>query len=172
MENIKEYQNWTSLDFYTKELKEWIWKLFRKVHARIGHVEEDLAKVRETSKVDYELIGNKTPDQKYEYVLYETITGEEHGKIVIDPSVGIHTVNWYDGSLQTAEFAKVYRWAGNRGDWVSNTESKWKNCLVFGKITESDGTVTDCVWAGNKDYIYETGTVCWDEPEFEGSERP
>ena len=24
----------------------------------------------------------------------------------------------------------------------------------------------------NKDYIYETGAVYWDEPEFEGSERP
>ena len=139
MSDIKKYQNWSGLEEYTKEFKEWIWKLFRKVHARIGHVEEQLAKVRETSKVDYELIGNKTPDQKYEYVLYETITGEEHGKIVIDPSAGIHTVNWYDGSSQTAEFTKVYRWTGNRGEWASNVESKWKNCLVFGNIIEIDG---------------------------------
>lgn len=172
MSDIKKYQNWPGLEEYTKEFKEWIWKLFRKVHARIGHVEEQLAKVRETSKVDYELIGNKTPDQKYEYVLYETITGEEHGKIVIDPSVGIHTVNWYDGSSQTAEFTKVYRWTGNRGEWASNVESKWKNCLVFGNIIEIDGSITKCIWAGNKDYIYETGAVYWDEPEFEGSERP
>lgn len=171
MSDIKKYQNWSGLEEYTKEFKEWIWKLFRKVQGRIGHVEEELAKVRETSKVDYELVGNITPDQKYEYVLYETITGEEHGKIVIDPSVGIHTVNWYDGSSQTAEFTKIYRWTGERGEWASNIESKWKNCLVFGNIIEIDGTITKCIWAGNKEYEYKEG-VYWDEPEFEGSERP
>ena len=50
------YQNWEGLLNYTKEFKEWIWKLFRKVHARIGHVEEELAKVRENTKVDYEIV--------------------------------------------------------------------------------------------------------------------
>ena len=35
-----------------------------------------------------------------------------------------------------------------------------------------NGSITKCIRAGNKDYIYETGAVYWDEPEFEGSERP
>ena len=31
MSEIKKYQNWLGLEEYTKEFKEWIWKLFRKV---------------------------------------------------------------------------------------------------------------------------------------------
>lgn len=34
--------NWENLNRYTEQFKEWILSLFRKVHARIGHVEEDL----------------------------------------------------------------------------------------------------------------------------------
>jgi len=43
MENNKTIFDWENTELYTKEFKEWIWKLFRKVHARIGHVEEKLA---------------------------------------------------------------------------------------------------------------------------------
>lgn len=141
----------------------------------IGNIKPDTEHLYLTDSVNeivnYELIGNKSSDQKYEYVLYETITGEEHGKIIIDPSTGIHTVYWYDGSTQTAEFSKVFRWTGERDEWTSNVESKWKNCLVFGNIIENDETITKCILAGNKEYEYKEG-VYWDEPEFEGNERP
>ena len=94
MEN-KEYQNWPGLDFYTKEFKEWIWKLFRKVHARIGHVEEDLAKAKEELRSDYRLI-EETDSESITYNLVETKTGENHGSIIFDPSSGILPVIWED----------------------------------------------------------------------------
>ena len=48
----------------------------------------------------------------------------------------------------------------------------WDNYIVFAQIMETDGSITKCIRAGNKDYIYETGAVYWDDPEFEGTERP
>ena len=95
MSDEKKYQNWPDLVLYTKEFKEWIWKLFRKVHARIGHVEEELSKVKQSTIQNYEL--KKTADDnQIIYTLTETVSQTEHGKIVIDPSTGIQTVIWED----------------------------------------------------------------------------
>jgi hypothetical protein len=46
MENKNEYLNNRGLSTFTAQFKEWIYKLFRRVHARIGHVEEDLYHTR------------------------------------------------------------------------------------------------------------------------------
>lgn len=97
MSEIKQYQNWSGLVEYTKEFKEWIWKLFRKVHARIGHVEEELAKVRENSNIKYEI--KKTSESgKYVYSLYETVKkqGPLGDRIIIDPSAGVLPIEWVD----------------------------------------------------------------------------
>ena len=83
--------------------------------------------------------------------------------------INLYNLYW---SFVNSSFTSSGSVTGNRGEWASNVESKWKNCLVFGNIIEIDGSITKCIWAGNKDYIYETGAVYWDEPEFEGSERP
>lgn len=95
MAEEKKYQNWPDLVLYTKEFKEWIWKLFRKVHARIGHVEEELANVKRQQTSNYEL-EQSIEDEEYVYKLIETTTKTEHGRIVIDPSTGIQTVVWED----------------------------------------------------------------------------
>lgn len=95
MSDEKKYQNWPDLVLYTKEIKEWIWKLFRKVHARIGHVEEELAKVKEHSTVDYQL-KQYEEDNTYIYKLIETVTQTEHGTIVFDASSGIAPIIWED----------------------------------------------------------------------------
>lgn len=95
MSDNKKYQNWPDLVLYTKEFKEWIWKLFRRVHARIGHVEEELSKVKEKTASDYQL-EQVIEDEQYVYKLVETTTQTEHGRIIIDPSVGIQTVVWKD----------------------------------------------------------------------------
>ena len=84
----KRYTNWPDLTLYTKEFKEWIWKLFRKVHARIGHVEEDLAKVREEVATDYQLVNVGDEDETI-YALIETHSGEEHGTIHFDTSASV-----------------------------------------------------------------------------------
>ena len=89
----KQYQNWPDLVLYTKEFKEWIWKLIRKIHARIGHVEEDLAKVRDEVAVDYRLLQTGDQDELI-YTLVEKNTGTSHGTIVIDPSTGVQIVTW------------------------------------------------------------------------------
>ena len=178
MSEIKKYQNWPGLEEYTKEFKEWIWKLFRKVHARIGHVEEELAHVREASKVDYELRGGLQPDGSYVCELYEKNSRKIHGRIVISASGEIQVINWYDAEGTGQEEQKdplthVLHWSGTRQEWVNkNVSNDWNNYIVFAKITETDGSLTKCIRAGNKDYIYETGAVYWDEPEFEGNERP
>lgn len=181
MSEIKKYQNWPGLVEYTKEFKEWIWKLFRKVHARIGHVEEELASVREKTAVNYQLVENpELVDGKYEYTLYDFNHPEEyHGKIVIDVSTGIQTVNWYDwrnGTEQrSAGFTRSYRWEGSRAQWetIISPESLniWKNRLVFANINEPDGSITKYIWAGDNAFTYEMGAVYWDSPEDDG-ERP
>ena len=178
MTEIKKYQNWLGLEEYTKEFKEWIWKLFRKVQARIGHVEEELASVRETVKVDYELKGGLQPDNSYVYELYENISRTNHGKIIINALGEIQVVNWYDADGTGPEEQKdplthVLHWSGTYQEWFNkNISNDWNNYIVFAQITETDGSITKCIRAGNKDYIYETGAVYWDDPEFEGTERP
>lgn len=178
MSEIKKYQNWPGLEEYTKEFKEWIWKLFRKVHARIGHVEEELAHVREVLKVDYELRGGLQPDNSYIYELYEKNSKTTHGKIVISAAGEIQVINWYDAKGTEQEEQKeplthVLHWSGTRQEWVNKIVSNdWNNYIVFAKITETDGSITNCIWAGNKDYVYVIGAAYWDEPEFEGNERP
>lgn len=95
MEENKNYQSWPDLVTFTKEFKEWIWKLFRKVHARIGHVEKEISLVKEQTKVNYEL-EQTIEEEEYVYKLIETNSQTEHGKIVINPSIGIQTVVWKD----------------------------------------------------------------------------
>ena len=90
----KTYQNWPDLVLYTKEFKEWIWKLFRKIQARIGHVEQDLAKVRDEVAVDYNLTQTGAGDEGLIYTLVEKNSGTAHGTIVIDPSTGVQLVLW------------------------------------------------------------------------------
>ena len=178
MSEIKKYQNWLGLEEYTKELKEWIWKLFRKVHARIGHVEEELAHVRETVKVDYELKGGLQPDNSYVYELYENISRTNHGKIVINTDGEIQLINWYDAEgigpeEQKNQLTHILHWTGTHQEWFNkNISNDWDNYIVFAQIIETNGSITKCIRAGNKDYIYETGAVYWDDPEFEGTERP
>jgi len=46
MEDNKERLDWFQLEKYTGDFKEWILKLIRKIHYRIWHVEEDLAKLK------------------------------------------------------------------------------------------------------------------------------
>lgn len=91
----KKYQSWPDLVTYTKEFKEWIWKLFRKVHARIGHVEEELAKVKENGTSNYQL-KQEADEENIIYKLMEENTHTEHGRIVINPSTGVQTVIWED----------------------------------------------------------------------------
>lgn len=92
-QQINQYLDKEGLTEYTKEFKEWIWKLFRKVHARIGHVEEDLAKLKSESKVDYELVKSEDKDnKKIIYTLIEKNSGTEHGQIEIssDGQIIVH----------------------------------------------------------------------------------
>lgn len=53
--NNKSYVNWESLDLFTKEFKEWIWKLIRKIHSRISHVEEEMATKKQVAIVVQDL---------------------------------------------------------------------------------------------------------------------
>jgi len=94
-DNNTDYQNWPNLVLYTKEFKEWIWKLFRKVHARIGHVEEELSNVKDHVNVNYEIILSEN-DNTYVYKLIETTSRTEHGSIILDASAGIQPVIWED----------------------------------------------------------------------------
>ncbi len=97
MDEIKKYQNWPGLVEYTKEFKEWVWKLFRKVHARIGHVEEEIAKIKKSVVSKY-TIKKTVEDNKIIYGLYETTTetGPIGDRIIIDPSTGVQLVEWID----------------------------------------------------------------------------
>ena len=95
MSDTKQYQNWPNLVLYTKEFKEWVWKLFRKVHARIGHVEEDLAKAKSELRTNYQIVKDQD-DESLTYNLIEMETGSNHGSIVFDPSSGIKPVVWDD----------------------------------------------------------------------------
>ena len=97
MSDIKKYQNWTGLEEYTKEIKEWIWKLFRKVHARIGYVEEELAYVRENAKTQVTL-NSSTPN----YVNTSTAV-DETGRI-ITTSVGVKVATLADASNNGENF--------------------------------------------------------------------
>lgn len=80
-----KYLEAAGLDLYTREFKEWVWKLFRKVHARIGHVEEDLAELKNNagSAVDYE-IEKTTSESSDIYTLVEKKSGTSHGQIIIE----------------------------------------------------------------------------------------
>lgn len=95
IDDNKKYQSWPDLVTFTKEFKEWIWKLFRKVHARIGHVEEELDKVKTEMGSNYELV-QTIEDDEYIYKLVEKNSQTEHGEIVINSSTGIQTVVWQD----------------------------------------------------------------------------
>ena len=155
MSEIKKYQNWPGLEEYTKEFKEWIWKLFRKVHARIGHVEEELAHVREEALVDYELLDKGLqPDGTYLYELYEENSGTPHGSISINTSGEIQVVKWYDAKGQSQEIpgnalTKVIRWSGSLSEWQNKTNSNdWENCIVFGKVTDQQGRISYRYFAG------------------------
>lgn len=91
----KRYQNWPDLVLYTKEFKEWVWKLFRKVHARIGHVEEELAHIRETVKTDYQLEPHQISEYEIRYDLVDVLhPDEDHGSITINDEGGISIVTW------------------------------------------------------------------------------
>lgn len=82
----KEYLDKHGLDLYTREFKEWIWKLFRKVHKRIDHVEEEIANIKVQSgaagTIDYQI--EKTIEDDTEvYTLVETISGTMHGQVIV-----------------------------------------------------------------------------------------
>jgi hypothetical protein len=97
MKDNKERLDWFSLERYTKDFKEWILKLFRKSHARMGHIEEELSKVREEARADYQLETNEVTVDSSTVIrctLVETISGEEHGHIEINPDQAIFIPNW------------------------------------------------------------------------------
>lgn len=97
MVNNENYQNWSNLVLFTKEFKEWIWKLIRKIHARIGHVEKELILLKKNINSDYWLIQNSIlEDGKIKYDLVEKTTGEIHGSILFDTSGGIYPAIWND----------------------------------------------------------------------------
>lgn len=166
-ENKKYYENWPGLVEYTKEFKEWIWKLFRKVHARIGHVEEELAHVRETSKSDYKLLDKGIqPDGTYIYELVEGVTGTSHGSISINTSGEIQVVKWYNANGTNEQvgnaLSKVLHWTGSSSEWTTLINShRWDDYIVFAKVEENGSSVKH-LWAGNKDFVYDEGSVYWD----------
>lgn len=98
MENKNEYLNNRGLSTFTAQFKEWIYKLFRRVHARIGHVEEDLYHTRKELlkkvNMDYQLTQKVSQSGDMEYVLMETTTKTEHGSIVIDVEGDLNVFTW------------------------------------------------------------------------------
>ena len=91
----RERLDWFKLEKYTGDFKEWILNLFRKVHARIGHVEEDLAKLKRKLASNY-IILNQSDSEKIKYTLFETVSGKDHGSITIDPATGGFIPTWTD----------------------------------------------------------------------------
>ena len=98
MENKNEYLNNHGLSTFTAQFKEWIYKLFRRVHARIGHVEEELYHTRKEllkkTNMNYQLTQKVNSSGDMEYVLMETITKTEHGSIVIDVDGDLPAFTW------------------------------------------------------------------------------
>ncbi len=98
MENKNEYLNNRGLSTFTAQFKEWIYKLFRRVHARIGHVEEDLYHTRKELlkkvNVNYQLTQKVNQDGDTEYTLMETTTKTAHGSIVIDVDGDLSSFMW------------------------------------------------------------------------------
>lgn len=86
--------NWNNLDLYTKEFKEWIEKLFRKAHARMGHIEEDLAKVKRAAKNDYQLESLQSSETTLDVVLMEKVSGMAHGHFTIKTDGTIELTKW------------------------------------------------------------------------------
>lgn len=96
MEDNKERLDWFQLEKYTGDFKEWILKLIRKIHYRIWHVEEDLAKLKRNVEQDYQLIDTTTSSTEFKYTLIETKSGESHGSIIINSSTGGLISAWID----------------------------------------------------------------------------
>jgi len=94
MEQNTEFMTWKNLDLYTKEIKEWVEKLFRKAHARMGHIEEDLIKVRKETKTDYQLEAMQVGTDKLNVNLYETVSGTHHGGFTISTTGQIELTKW------------------------------------------------------------------------------
>lgn len=81
---------------YTTQFKEWIFKLIRRIHARIGHVEEDLAKLKRQTARDYELVEGTTDAGETSYTLYDNITQTSHGSIIMSGGTGGSTSYWHE----------------------------------------------------------------------------
>jgi len=93
----KERLNWGGLELYTKEFKDWILRLFSKAHARMGHIEEEIANVKKNSKVDYQLETTLATETSITYSLTERYTGTNHGNITIKNNTGITVPTWEKG---------------------------------------------------------------------------
>lgn len=91
----QEFVDYDNLTLYTKEFKEWIMKLFRKAHARMGHIEEDLASVKKMNQVNYVLEKSDTIDGGTQYVLIEKNSGTAHGNIMFDAN-GQQVLTWHE----------------------------------------------------------------------------
>ncbi|WQJ53782.1 MAG: hypothetical protein [Wendovervirus sonii] len=93
-QNNIEITNWMNLDLYTKEFKEWIEKLFRKAHARMGHIEEDLAKLKRKAITDYRMETSQSTPTQIDVVLRETVSGEAHGSFTIKTDGTVEITKW------------------------------------------------------------------------------
>lgn len=89
----KNFLNWSGLDLYTKEIKEWFLKLFRKVNARIGHVEEDLAQVKKQSVRNYRIQETTNPNDVV-YQLYDVNGPVEQSDPIIITGGGVNVSKW------------------------------------------------------------------------------
>lgn len=92
MANITEHLDWSGLNTYTQDVKEWIFKLLRRIHARIGHVEEDLYNVRKSIK-QYYIEKNTDQSGNIVYSLLDNSSKSSHGDIVIS-SEGVVVSTW------------------------------------------------------------------------------
>ena len=94
MEDNKNFLNWPGLDLYTKEIKEWVLKLIRKVHARIGHVEEDLAQVKKQAVKNYYIKESETHDKDVIYQLYDSNGPVEASDKIVISGGGVNLTKW------------------------------------------------------------------------------
>lgn len=89
----KQHLSWDGLSRYTIDLKNWLYPLLHKIHARIGHVEEDVYKIKMANKTTYSI--QKMPSSEgVIYSLVNDATQESCGDIHFDSSVGVTVSTW------------------------------------------------------------------------------
>lgn len=88
--------DWSGLQTYTSHFKEWVLKLFRKSNMRMGHIEEELAKLKRKQNTSYSMVESLDGQGNLIYSLIENGTGENHGNVVVNMNGSTTITTWHE----------------------------------------------------------------------------